>query len=75
MARCECAKCGDVYTGITAFDMHLRGAGTVHLDPAEVPGLVLKPGGIWGEDRERDDAALARLQKASGTSRGRPQTA
>jgi len=65
MARSECAPCKIVFTGVTAFDLHLRDNGLRHVHPSQIPGLVQRPDGAWGEDRPRDDAAIARLKAAS----------
>ena len=49
MPRSECAKCKLTFTSVSAFDKHLRWRDSrlTHVNPAEIPELWLRPGGIW----------------------------
>ncbi len=65
MAMAECARCGEVFTGITAFDKHhdvdyTRRPAIRCMAPATV-GLVQQESGRWG--LPSDDASRARLAK------------
>jgi hypothetical protein len=52
MARCECAACGERFSGVSAFDLHQEFPAICHF-PAE-RGLERRPDGIWGWPRRGD---------------------
>lgn len=47
--RCYCPECGEYFSTVRAFDMHLIGRGTanVRCRPPQAAGLVQGPRGIW----------------------------
>ena len=67
MARCECAGCGERFSGVEAFDLHQSPAGTCH--PPGSMRLARDEHGIWQRWRsDRQDNPHWRVQAQDAPS-------